>query len=300
MHNRPTQEELAALHKEYKKDRLYQNLYAAMSSVIGKSHSITPMEIWELALQYAKDIVHGENGIFEIDALPNNLCFILAEYKNPGETASYRRSKEDVIHICFLVELVMLYQLTRYQKDWNRHPYLKYCKGLISHIQDDPLFPKVQQLITEANDRYEINYSCELEPEDYVPSLIKDDSIIKEAIQLSVDCKDYLASGYDIQWLKQFWTELISSNLREEVIRDLQSPSKYVTIYQVIGMLHREGVFHGNPTILGKTHFSNDTRPTSDTIRKYVSKGMDFTVTPIAKFVNRYVSEHKAKQNSQS
>lgn len=297
MLKRLSTEEVSQLHNKYKKDRLFQNLYAPISTVIGPFHSITPEEIWKIALQNIETIVHGENGVFEIDALPNSLHFLFAEYQNAGEDLVQKRVDADVSNICFCVELAMLYQLTRFQNDWRHHPYFRYCVGILSQIKDNPHFERVSSLVREANDRYEINYGSELEPIDYVPSLVKDGTIIQEAVQLTLDCAEYLNSGYDIQWLKYFWNELIFSSEREYIIKQLQNKGRYVLIYTVIGLLRKENVFHGTEMQLGSTHFTKDTSPSSDTIRRYVSKGMEFTVTPIAKFVNHYVLTHKGKKN---
>ncbi|MBE6324242.1 MAG: hypothetical protein E7074_04580 [Bacteroidales bacterium] len=297
MHKRPTQEEITSLRDKYKKDRLFQNLHPALSAILGNSHSITPEEIWDISLRYVDELTHGENDLFEIDSLPNNLRFYMAKYKEDDLT-THIRSEEDLSNICFSIELVMLYQLTRYQNSWEHHPYFNYCVGLLSQIKNDPRFLKVLPIITETNDRYETIYKNELEPIDYVPTIIKDESIIKEAIQLSVDCREYLASGYDIEWIERFWVNLIHSEHREETIKSIQSQSKYVFIYRIIGFLHREKVFLGNYTYLANTHFTKDTKPSSDSVRKYISQGADCTVSGISKYVTEYVSKYKSNINS--
>ena len=276
-------------HKEYSKDRLFQNLYSAIGSVCANTNDITPEEIWELASEYVRQIVQTENELFEIDALPNKLYFLLSKYKIDEEIIT--RQDEDIKRTIFFVELVMLYQLMRYQKELENHPYKKYCLAILSHIQDHTLMEKIIPVIKETNDRYEPMYGGELKPHDYLPFVIKKDSLIKEPVQLSVACREYLTYGYDIAWLENFWAYMIQSKVEKELIEDLQGSNKYTTIYGIIGMLRQAGVFNGTQTDLADT--SPLEKPSKDSIRRYIGNGMNTNTTSYAKIVIRYVEDNK-------
>ena len=71
---------------------------------------ITPEEIWKLGEEHVTQIVQTENALFEIDALPSKLHFLLCKYQIGSDIII--RSKEDISRTIFCVELVMLYQLT--------------------------------------------------------------------------------------------------------------------------------------------------------------------------------------------
>lgn len=282
-------EEIQERHKVYSKDRLFQNLYSAIASVCANTNDITPEEIWALASEYVRQIVQTENELFEIDALPNKLHFLLSKYKTNEEIIT--RKDEDIKRTIFFIELVILYQLMRYQKELENHPYKKYCLAILSHIQDYPLMKKIIPVIKETNDRYEPIYGGELEPQDYLPFVIKKDSLIKEAVELSAACRDYLTYGYDIAWLEDFWAYMIQSKEEKKLIEDLQGSNKYTTIYGIIGMLRQAGVFKGTQTDLSET--SPLEKPTKDSIRRYIGNGMNDNTTSYAKIVIRYVEDNK-------
>ncbi len=286
-------EEIQEKHKEYSKDRLFQNLYSAMGSVCANTNDITPEEIWQLASEYVRQIVQTENELFEIDALPNKLYFLLSKYKI--DETIIPREDEDIKRTIFFIELVMLYQLMRYQKELEKHPYKKYCLAILGHIKDNPLMEKIIPMIKETNDRYEQMYNGkELEPHDYLPFVIKKDSLIKEAVQLSAACQDYLTYGYDIAWLENFWAYMIHSRIEKSLIEDLQGSNKYTTIYGIIGMLRKAGVFNGTQTDLSET--SPLEKPSKDSIRRYIGNGMNDNTTSYAKIVIQYVEDNKPQK----
>ena len=190
MYQRLDIDTIQELHKEYAKDRLFQNLYSAISAVCTKTDDITAEEIWKLASEYVRQIVQTENDLFEIDALPSKLYHLLSKYQE-GTTVVIR-SKEDIERTVFFVELVMLYQLTRYQREGDGHPYENYCLALIGQIQQHPLLEKIIPMIKETNDRYEPVYGGELEHHDYIPFVIKIDSGIIELVQVSDAVEEYM------------------------------------------------------------------------------------------------------------
>ena len=175
MYNRATTQQIKDWHKEFGADRLFQNLYSALSAICRQVNDITPEEIWELANQHVREIVQTENDLFEIDALPHNLFFLLSTYMNEGAKEPCQRTQEDTKRIVFLVQFVILYQLTRYQTDWENHPYKKYCIALVEQLRSNPLMEQLIPLVKETNDRYETIYGGEVEPYDYLPFVNKGD-----------------------------------------------------------------------------------------------------------------------------
>ena len=173
MYNRATTQQIKEWHKEFGADRLFQNLYSALSAICRQVNDITPEEIWELANQHVREIVQTENDLFEIDALPHNLFFLLSTYMNEGAKEPCQRTPEDTKRIVFLVQFVILYQLTRYQTDWENHPYKKYCIALVEQLRSNPLMEQLIPLVKETNDRYETIYGGEVEPYDYLPFVNK-------------------------------------------------------------------------------------------------------------------------------
>ena len=101
MYQRLDIDTIQELHKEYAKDRLFQNLYSAISAVCTKTDDITAEEIWKLAGEYVRQIVQTENDLFEIDALPSKLYHLLSKYQE-GTTVVIR-SKEDIERTVFFV-----------------------------------------------------------------------------------------------------------------------------------------------------------------------------------------------------
>ncbi len=182
----------------------------------------------------------------------------------------------------------------RYQKELEKNPYKKYCLAILGHIQDNPLMEKIIPVIKTTNDRYEPMYGGELEPYDYLPFVIKKDSLIKEAVQLSIACQDYLAYGYDIVWLENFWAYMIHSKVERRLIGDLQGSNKYTTIYGIIGMLKKAGVFNGSQTDLSDT--SPLEKPAKDSIRHYIGNGMNDNTTHYARIVIQYVEDNKPQK----
>lgn len=288
MYRQLSSDEIKDLNKRYSRDRLFQNLYSAIGAVCAQTGDITPEEIWKLAEEYVIQIVQTDNDLFEIDALPNKLHFLLSQYKIGDKIIP--RSDDDISRTIFFIELVILYQLMRFQKELENHPYQKYCIAILSHIQDHPLMEKIIPVIKTTNDRYEIIYGGELEPYDYLPFIIKKDSLIKEPVQLSVACREYLSYGYDIEWLEKFWAYLIHSKVEQRLIEDLRGQNKYTTIYGIIGILRQSGVFNGTQTDLSET--SPLTTPAKDSIRRYIGNGMRDNTTTYAKIVIQYVAEN--------
>lgn len=177
MYNRPTAKDITKWHKEFGKDRLFQNLHSALSVACRQTVDITPEEIWALANEYVKEIVQNENDLFEIDALPNNLFFRLSDYKNENSRETKHREPDDAKHLVFLVQFVILYQLTRYQRNWENHPYKNYCIAIVEQIRSNPLLEQLIPLVKETNDRYELMYGGkELEPHDYLPFVYKENA----------------------------------------------------------------------------------------------------------------------------
>lgn len=175
MYNRPTAQDISKWHKDFGKDRLFQNLHSALSVACRQTIDITPEEIWALANEYVKEIVQNDNDLFEIDALPNNLFFRLSDYKNENSSEAKHREPDDTKRLVFLVQFVILYQLTRYQRDWDNHPYKNYCIAILEQIRSNPLLEQLIPLVKETNDRYETMYDGkELEQHDYLPFVYKE------------------------------------------------------------------------------------------------------------------------------
>ncbi len=293
MYVRLNTQDTQILHKQYSNDRLYQNMHNAISELCKYNNDITPEEIWQIAGQYVSQIVQTENDVFEIDALPEKLYFLLSEYKQ--ENNIIKRSKAEIECTVFLVELVILYQLARFQKEWNDHPYKNHCLAILKQIESNPLLEKIIPLIKHTNDRYEPNYGCEIEPFDYLPFVIKKDSLIKEAAQLSNTCKEFLTRGYDTTWLAKFWTYMAQSSEGDNFLRDLQGANRYTTIYRIIGVLKQRGVFRGSQTDLAE--LSPLKKPNKESIRKYISDGENDSSSTYAKIVIQYVEDNKPKIN---
>lgn len=166
MYHRLSTSEIKELSIRYANDRLFQNLYSAIAAPSAEYGDITPEEIWQLASEYVRSITQTDNDLFEIDALPSKLHFLLSAYQ-VGESI-IQRKPEDIQRTIFFVELVILYQLMRYQKQLENHPYQRYCLAILSHIQNHPLMAKIIPVIKETNDRYELIYGDELDTHDYL------------------------------------------------------------------------------------------------------------------------------------
>lgn len=293
MYRRLPQAKIAELHAELGKDRLFQNLYPAIISVSNHIHDISPEEIWLIADQYLHRIAMADNDLFEIDAFPHALYAQLSDYMDDANQV-HSREPQHVEQTVFLVELVILYQLTRYQRDWENHPYLKYYIAIHDQIAEHPLFEKILPIISDTNDRYEKIYNdTEVNPHDYMPYVIKKVSVLREAMKLSEACAPYLAHGYDLSWLRTFWQSMADeAKCGNSLIDDLQSNRRYTTIYGIIGMLKRQNIFTGSQVKLaGTTSLEN-----KETVRRYISTGFQDSTSPYAKFVIGYVSAHPAKK----
>lgn len=293
MYRRLPQSKIADLHAEFSKDRLFQNLYPAISSLSNNIHDISPEEIWVIADQYIHRMAMADNDLFEIDAFPHALFAELSEYIDDAGQV-HTRSVEHTEQTVFLVELVILYQLTRYQRKWENHPYLKYCIAIHEQISSHPLFEKILPMIRETNDRYEPLYNnTEVPPHDYIPYVIKEDSVLREAMELSGACSKFFAHGYDLSWLKSFWQSMAQDQkCGESLIADLQSNRNHTTIYGIVGMLRKQNVFTDSQVQLAKT----STLDNKETVRRYISTGFQDSTSPYAKFVIGYVSAHPAKK----
>lgn len=295
MYHRLPQSKIAELHVELGKDRLFQNLYPAICSVSNHIHDITPEEIWLIAGQCLRRMAMADNDLFEIDALPHSLYAQMSDYMDDANQV-HPREPEHVEQTVFLVELVIINQLTRYQNDWENHPYLKYCIAIHDQIAKHPLFNKILPIIREANDRYEKNYNdTEVDPHDYMPYVIKEESVLGEAMELSEACVSYLAHGYDLSWLRAFWQSMADdAKCGKSLINDLQSKRRYTTIYGIIGMLLKQNVFTGSQIQLSKTSTLNN----KESVRRYISSGFQDSTSPYAKFVIGYLSVHSAQKKS--
>ena len=176
MYQRPSEDDIQKWQREFSKDRLYQNLFDALAHVCCQIRSMTPQEIWNIALQYCSEIEQSENPLFAIDALQNMIFLQMSNY-----------SVEDAERISFLVRFVILYQLTRKQKSLENHPYEQFCIALIRQLETNPLFNQLIPMVTEKNDRYEGIYGGELDAYDYfkdtqlkTPLKSKDDNLISD------------------------------------------------------------------------------------------------------------------------
>lgn len=188
MYNRPTSKDISKMHKVFGKDRLFQNLHSALSIACRKTNDITPEEIWALANEYITEIVQNDNDLFEIDALPNNLFFLLSDYRNENCQEAKYRDSDDTKLLVFLVQFVILYQLARYQRKWENHPYEKYCVAILQQIRSNPLFEQLLPLVKETNDRYEPMYGGkEVEAHDYLPFVYKENGTAPDANELKTD-----------------------------------------------------------------------------------------------------------------
>lgn len=293
MYRRLPQSKIANLHAELGKDRLFQNLYPAICSVSNNIHDISPEEIWGIAEQYIHRMAMADNDLFEIDAFPHAIYAELSDYMDDSGHI-HSRQPEHIEQTVFLVELVILYQLTRYQRNWESHPYLKYCIAIHDQISSHPLFEKILPMIRETNDRYEKIYDdTEVEPHDYLHYVIKEDSVLREAMELSGACSKFFAHGYDLLWLKSFWQSMAKApKCGTSLIEDLQSKRKHTTIYGIVGMLTKAGVFNKSQTQLASTSPLKN----KETVRRYISSGFQDDTSLYAKFVIGYVSAHLAKK----
>ena len=82
MYNRLSNEDIFRINQKVKTDRLFQNLYHALSSVGIDCKDITPEEIWEIASNELTIIAASEVKIFDVNTLHNKLRMFFAEYKN--------------------------------------------------------------------------------------------------------------------------------------------------------------------------------------------------------------------------
>lgn len=295
MYTRLNHKQIADLHASLSKDRLFQNLYPAISAVANKIHDISPEEIWCIAEQLVRQMAIAENDVFEIDSFPHQLFSLLSEYKDETNRV-FARQDEHIEQTVFLVELVILYQLVRYQRDIETSPYRKYCEAILGQIQEHPLFEKILPMIRESNDRYEEHYGgAEVEPHDYMPYVIKEDSILRDAMTCSAACSQYLAHGYDVKWLTTFWQSMAQDpKCGKSLLEDLQSKKKHTTIFHIIGVLLQQEVFNGSQIQLSETYTFNS--PSIDSIRRYISTGYQDSTSNYAKFVIGYISTYKAQK----
>lgn len=288
MYNRLSNEDIFRINQKVKTDRLFQNLYHALSSVGIDCKDITPEEIWEIASNELTIIAASEVKIFDVNTLHNKLRLFFAEYKNE-DGIIYNRTQEDATRTAFLVELVILYRMVRCQKEWENHPYVEYCIILYKHISPHHLFEKLLEIIEETNDQYEAIYKSELPEHDDMPTIVKEFSIIKEAITLTLQCAKYLNPKYNEQWIIDFWNALLKKHT-DILTKDLTGGSKETVIYGIIGRLKTEEVFNANQTELANC----SSQENKDTLRKYVSKGARKEIdTNYDNFVNQYMGTNK-------
>lgn len=291
MYKRLSQEEIELIKREQQNDRLFINLYDAIGAVGLDFDDISPEEIWKEASAQVRIIANAEQRTFSVKTLHTSLCHKYLDYvSETGE--KHHRTKESSINTAFLVELTILYQLTVYQRTWENHPYKDYCLTIYNHISTNPIFKEILPKITATNDEYEKVFNSEIPEHDYMPEIVKEDSVIKEAVQISIDCAQYLSPNYTTQWLIEFWTDLIQSKHKEQLIQELQNNQKYTTIYKIIGLLLRNKVYNATQRQLSK--LSKLSQPSKDTVRRYISSGYN-NDTIYDTFVNDYVSNHKPK-----
>ena len=291
MYKRLSQTEIDRINREQQNDRLFINLYEAIGAVGLNLDDISPEEIWQEASEQIHNIANAAQRIFSVESLHTFLCHKYRDYTS--ETGkSQHRTKEAAENTAFLVELVILYQMTVCKRGWENHPYKDYCITIHNHVCANPIFREILPKITATNDKYEKHFGSEIPEHDYMPEIVKEDSVIREAVQLSNNCAQYLASGYTSQWLANFWTAFIQSKHKEQLIADLTSDNqKYTTIYHIIGMLLQCGVFNSTQKKMAAT--SNLEKPSKESVRRYISDGKRDNTTNYAKFVIQYVKDHK-------
>lgn len=286
MYNRLSNDNISQIYQNVKTDRLFQNLYQALSNVGIDCKDITPEEIWEIATNELNIIAASEVRIFDVNTLHNKLRLVFAEYKNE-DGSIHRRSQEDATRTAFLVELVILYRLVRYQREWENHPYFEYCKILYNHISSHELFEKLLDIIEQTNDQYEAIYQSELPEHDDMPTIVKEFTVIKEAITLTLQCAKYLNPKYNQQWIIDFWNALLEKHT-DILTKDLTGKSKFTVIYGIIGRLMAEEVFNGDQTKLANCSSLEN----KSTLRRYVSNGARKAIdTNYDKFVNLYMKQ---------
>lgn len=293
MYKRLSQEDIDRIKHEKQSDRLFLNLNEALAEVGIKLDDITPEEIWSEACGETDKIACALVPVFNVRTMHMSL---VQKYRDYSDLAGqiHHRTEDEAKNTAFLVELTVLYQLTVYQRSWENHPYKSYCITIYEHVAQHPQFETILPLITKSNDAYEEVFGTEIPEHDYMPSVVKDSSVIKEALQLTLLCANkYKASGYDDAWFRGLWGAMIESELKGQLRKDLQNESRYTTIYGVIGVLRKAGVLLGTQKDLAQT--SPIEKPNKESVRRFISNGTQDTTTAYAKFVIRYVNEYKVK-----
>lgn len=284
MYNRLSSENIFQINQRVKTDRLFQNLYQALSSVGIDCKDISPEEIWEIASSELTIIAMSKVKIFDVNSLHNKLRLFFGDYKTE-DGIIHSRTQEDATRTAFMVELVILYRLVRYQRTWENHPYFEYCKILYRHISSHPLFEKLLDIIEQTNDQYEAIYHSELPEHDDMPTIIKESSIVREAIALTLQCAKYLNPKYNEQWIIDFWNALLEKHTGM-LTKDLLGVSKYTIIYGLIGRLKTEQVFNASQRDLANCSSLEN----KDTLRRYISAGARSEIdTNYDKFVIEYM-----------
>lgn len=288
MYSRLSSDKISQINQKDKTDRLFQNLYYALSSVGIDYKDITPEEIWEIASEELTIIAASKFKIFDVNTLHNKLRLFFLEYQSE-DGIIHSRTQEDATRTAFLVELVILYRMVRYQRDWENHPYLEYCIILYKHISSHHLFENLLKIIEETNDQYEAIYKSELPEHDDMPSIVKECSVVREAIALTMQCVKYINPKYNEQWIVDFWNALLERHTAL-LTQDLSGNSKYTVIYGIIGRLKAEEVFNANQTQLANCSSVGNT----NTVRRYISEGARNEIdNNYDKFVTHYMIQNK-------
>lgn len=292
MYKRLTQEKIVEIHQSQQSDRLFINLYDALAGLGIRQRGITPEEIWNEAQKQTTLIAQSSVPVFSVNSLHHALCFQFRDIECTDKSIIHQ-SEQEAEAMAFLVELSVLYQLTVYQRSWENHPYKNYCIAIFQHVSKHPQLTDIFKHITATNDQYEKVFHSEIPEHDYMPAIVKDTSIIKEAVSISMQCVSKLSYGYTPTWLQTFWADLINSALRDTLITDMRSNRHYTVIYGIIGILLRNGVFGATQDTLAS--FSQLEKPTRDSIRRYISNGFQGNDKTYDKFVTDYVKNHPVK-----
>ena len=292
MFKRLPQNEIEAVVLKEQSDRLFMNLYHTLAEQSRQQDDITAEEIWLEAKVQIESISQSKVPTFKVDALHSSLCAKFRDIEN-YDGKIIHRSYEEAENSAFLVEITILYQLICYQRSWDNHPYKEYCIEIYKHIAQNKDLTKLLERVRNSNDRYEKVFGSEIPEYDYMPAIVKDNSVIKEALTISMHLQSKLSYGYTTAWLQTFWTELIGSSFRETLIQDLQGNKKYTVIYSIIGILLKNGVFNAKQKELAD--LSQLDKPNKDSIRRYISSGYQGNDKTYDKFVTDYVIEHPKK-----
>lgn len=292
MIKRLSQSDIDNRHHDLQKDRLFLMLYHPLSQIGREMEETLSFEdIWSIACQQTEALACSIQPAFTVNEMHEYLMRTLSEVQDENNVIHHRTQAETEF-TAFCVEIVVMYRLLNYSHQLEKNPYRDYCTTIGLHLSPCPWLKEVLAVIERNDEQYEQILGSEMPEHDYIPSIIKENNIAKEAIQLSVDCAKYLAPNYTEQWLQDFWLAVVQQN-KEQFSQDMESTAKYTTIYHIIGVLLKHKVYNATQTEIAKCFRGN--KPSKGTIRRYISYGFSphRNTNCYDKFINAYILKHK-------